>query len=101
MNVGRMERQEKYLRGFASSLDSATSAEPYFLLDAFEQVSANMVTSCTTTTLTGLIDDFSSYGLGEIVTIDGENVKGKEFMEYHLDEKDLDRVILQYLYAPK
>lgn len=101
MNLGRMERQEKYLRGFSSSLDAAMEEDVYFLVDAFEQVSQHMVTSCTATTLAGLIDDYADYQLGEMITIEGENVKGKEFMEYHLDEEDLDRVVLQYLYAPK
>ena len=60
-----------------------------------------MVTDCSATSLSSLLDRFSEYELGDIVSIDGENVKGEEFMEYYVDEEDLDRVILEYLYAPK
>ena len=37
----------------------------------------------------------------DVVAIEGENVAGEQFMEYHVDPEDLDRVVLKYLYAPK
>lgn len=101
MNVSRMERQQKYMTGFASAMKAKTKADPYFLLTAYSDVSDHMVTDFSVSTLTGLIDRFGDYELGDIVTVDGDNVKGEAFMEYHLDEEDLDRVILKYLYAPK
>ena len=101
MNVSRMERQQKYMKGFFTALDEMSQSDPHFLVDVYDQLSANMVTDCSTTTLTNLIDDYAGYELGQVITIDGENVKGEEFMEYHVDEEDLDRVIFQYFYAPK
>lgn len=101
LNLSRMERQKKYMQGFMTALDGKLEADPYFLLTAYEDAKPYMVTDCTTTTLSTLIDRYSDYALGEIVTIDGENVVGETYMEYHLDEEDLDRVIMEYLYAPK
>lgn len=101
MNLSRMERQEKYMRGFMESMNAKSEAEPYFLLDAFEQVSDHMVTSCSTSVLTGLIDDFRSYEMGQILKLEGENKKGTQYMEYHLDEEALDRFVLEHFYEPK
>lgn len=101
MNLSRMERHEKYMAAFLKELKAMLKEDPYFLLDLVEQVEDHMVTDCDTTTMSNLADDFSEHEIGQIVTIDGENVKGEKYMEYYLDEEDLDRVVLEYLYDPK
>lgn len=101
MNVSRMERQKKYMDGFFDAMEAKGEEDPYFLLSVYDQLADYMVTECSTATLTNLIDDFRDYEMGEFISIDGDNIKGEKYMEYHLDEKDLERVIFQYFYAPK
>ena len=101
MNVSRMERQKKYMEGFFAAMEQQTEADPYFLLSVYDEITDYMVTECSTTTLSNLIDDFGDYEMGDIISIDGDNIKGEKYMEYHLDEEDLDRVIFKYFYAPK
>lgn len=101
MNLTRMERHKEYMDGFMDALTAKIHENKRFVAYAYEQVADYMVTDCSATSLSSLLDRFSEYELGDIVSIDGENVKGEEFMEYYVDEEDLDRVILEYLYAPK
>ncbi len=101
LNLSRMDRQKKYMQGFMTALHRSIEEDPSFLLTAYSDAASYMVTDCTTSTLSSLLDRYGDYALGEIITIDGENVMGESYMEYHLDEADLDRVILEYLYAPK
>lgn len=101
MNLTRMERHKEYMNGFMDALTAKIHENKRFVAYAYEQVADYMVTDCSAASLSGLLDRFSEYELGDIVSIDGENVKGEQFMEYYVDEEDLDRVILEYLYAPK
>ena len=39
--------------------------------------------------------------LTDIITPEGENVRGEEYMEYYLNEEALETLILQLFYAPK
>ncbi|MBQ7857392.1 MAG: LCP family protein [Oscillospiraceae bacterium] len=101
MNITRMERQKEYMRGFLTALDAAREAQPDLVIDAYQQVAPYMVTDCTATTISTILERYGDYSLGDVVSPQGENVRGKEFMEFHVDEEALDKLILEYLYAPK
>jgi hypothetical protein len=47
-----------------------------------------------------MAEHYKDYAMGQTVSIKGENVIN-EFVEYYVDEKDLDEKILHYLYATK
>lgn len=100
LNLGRMQRQEAYMRGFVSALKAGMDSSASFFLDTYDQVSDYLVTDSSAKAMGSLADRYSDYTLGDVVSIKGENVE-KEYMEFHVDEKDLDRVVLHYLYAPK
>ena len=101
LNLSRMERHVEYVEGFMDSMLHKLETESRFVLNTYEQLSDYILTDCSVNSLSVLLDRFSKYEFGQIVTIDGENVKGTEFMEFYVDEKDLDRVILDYLFEPK
>lgn len=101
LNLTRMERQKEYMTGFMAALQSKLDAEPAFVVKTYEEAADYMVTDCSVKVISSLIDRYGDYELGQILTVEGENVKGEMYMEYHADEAALDRLILQYLYAPK
>ena len=51
--------------------------------------------------LSGLMNRCAEYELEQIVSLEGENVRGEEFYEFYPDEKAMDALILQMFYAPK
>lgn len=101
LNLNRMERHEEYMSGFLTSLDQTAESSRSSLVSAFDEASPYMVTDCTTKTLASLLDRFGDYELGDIISIEGENVMGEQYMEYHVDEQALDKLIISRLYAPK
>ena len=101
MNLTRMERHKQYMDSFMDVFTVKLKGDKYFANDTYHALLDYMVTDCSPSSLTNILMQFSEYQIGEIITLDGENVKGAEFIEYHIDEEDLDRVILKYLYAPK
>lgn len=101
LNLNRMERHKSYMKGFMDALQRSMDQDSGFVVDAYNQVSDYMVTDCSAKVLSSLLSQYSKYGLGDIVSVKGENVKGEKYMEYHVDSTDLDDVIVEYLYAPK
>ncbi len=101
LNLNRMERHKEYMSGFLAAMNETAASSRSALSNAFKDASPYMVTDCTTKTLASLIDRFGSYELGEVISIEGENVKGEQYMEYHVDEEALDALIISRLYAPK
>lgn len=101
LNLNRMERHKAYMAGFLTALDDTAENSQSALVTAFEEAGPYMVTDCNTKILASLMDRYGDYELGEILSVEGENVKGEQYMEYHVDEKALDKLILEYLYAPK
>ena len=86
---------------FLQTLIKKLEADTRFVSNVYQEVSPYVVTDCSTRSLANLLDMICDYQIGDIVTIDGENVKGKEFMEFHVDSDALDKVVLEYLYEPK
>lgn len=100
-NVTRMERQREYVEGFLEALRAKENENINFVLEAYEQVSPYIVTDCSTNTLSGMLDRYVDYTLGEVVSPEGDNVIGKEYYEFYVDEEKLDELILRLFYAPK
>lgn len=101
LNTTRMKRHREFLNGFISAMKQKVNESTSFALNTYEQTKDYMVTDCSASAITALVNRLSGYELGEVVSIQGQNVQGEQFMEYHVDEEALDRVILKYLYAPK
>lgn len=101
LNITRMKRHREYMIGFMDALKRSMEGSASFALQTFEKTSDYTVTDCSSSAVTALANRLIGYELGDVVAIEGENVKGQQFMEYHVDEDALDQVILKYLYAPK
>ena len=101
LNVTRMQRQRDYMVGFMKALKQNISDSATFALEAYEKASPYSVTDCSSSAITALANRLVGYELRDVVAIQGENVAGEKYMEYHVDKDELDRIILKYLYAPK
>lgn len=101
MNVSRMSRHEEYIKGFLSALDKKLDNNSSFAIDVYESISDYAVTDCSVNALATLVSRLSDYEFREIVTPEGENVKGESYMEFHVDEEKLDELIIRTLYDEK
>jgi LCP family protein required for cell wall assembly len=101
LNLNRMERHKTYMNGFMDALQQKMNEQTEFVYTAYSDVSDYMVTDCSVKILGALLERYKQYGLGDVISVEGENIKGDQYMEYHVDADALDRVILDYLYEPK
>ena len=70
-------------------------------MSAYEQIQPYIVTDCSVTALSGMLERYSDYEVVEIISPEGENVMGKQYYEFYLDEDALDALILRLFYMPK
>lgn len=101
MNVSRMERQEEFIQGFLTAFHEKMESGDSFIVRTYEKLSDYMVTDCSVNSASSLLEKYSEYELKEIVTPKGENTKGKEFMEFYLDEDALDQLVVEMFYREK
>ena len=101
LNTTRMKRHREYMTGFLDAMKKSINGSAGFAVETYESVEDYVVTDCSTMAMSTLVNRLAGYQLGDVVTIEGENVMGEKYMEYHVDQEALDRVILKYLYTPK
>lgn len=101
LNTSRMIRHEAYIEGFAQAMRETAAENPDFAENAFSEVSDYLVADCADSTLYELLNRFSEYRFGEVISPAGENRMENGYMEFHVDEAALDELILQLFYAPK
>ena len=96
-----MKRQEDYIKGFLQALLSKVDSDSGFALSAYEKIHPYIVTDMSTTVFSNILQRYADYDFTQIVTPAGENILTEKYYEFHLDEQKLDKLILQYFYAPK
>jgi LCP family protein required for cell wall assembly len=101
LNLSRIERHKVYLDAFAEAFRAKREREPEFIMEAYEAVAPYLVTDCSGNAITGMVDRYSDYTIGEVISPEGENVVGQEYMEFYVNEEALDALILRLFYAPK
>lgn len=100
-NISRMKRQKEYMHSFMDALDTKVSEDPLFVVEAYNQIADFIVTDCSAEVLSRLETDYGDYALGEIVSLEGENILGDELYEFYVDEEALDALILRLFYSTK
>ena len=101
LNVNRMERQQEYMESFFYALKYYVEMDPEFAVKHYEDLSKYMVTDCSVTTMSSMLERYGAYELGEIVTPEGENVRGEKYMEFYVDEDSLEDLVLEHFFAEK
>lgn len=101
LNVTRMQRQRDYMVGFMFALKQSVKDSATFALEAYEKTTPYTVTDCSSSAISALVNRLIGYELRDVVAIEGENVAGEQYMEYHVDKENLDQLILKYLYEKK
>jgi anionic cell wall polymer biosynthesis LytR-Cps2A-Psr (LCP) family protein len=109
LNVSRMKRHTEYVEGFMRRLMLKENGDAQFLVKLYDKIAPYIVTDCSVSTLSEMMERYGSYKLGTIVTPEGENKLGTPnsiksddvHYEFHMDAESLDAIVLSLLYAPK
>ena len=100
-NISRMDRQEQYMDGFIEAVRAKQAEDPEFVVAAYDDVKDYVVTDCSATTLSDILNRYANYKVQDVISPEGENVLGNTYYEFHVDEEKLDALILELFYAPK
>ena len=60
-----------------------------------------MVSDCSATTLSNTLNRYAEFSLDQIISPEGENKKGSEFMEFHLDQEKFDQLVVDTFFVKK
>ena len=101
MNVSRMARQREFMNGFLQALNSKLKSSDSFVLETYNDVSDYLVSDCAVDTLSTMLNRYADYTFEGVTSPEGENVKGDEYMEFHIDETQLDSLVLELFYSEK
>lgn len=99
-NLRRMERQRQYLSALQKQAAACMEQDTQFALKSLLEVNEYLVSDCTVEKLSDLADFMNQYGMDEFLTLKGEAVEGKEFMEYYVDEEALQQLVMDVFYEP-
>lgn len=101
LNLSRIDRQQAYAQGFIEAFNAKQSKGTRFLMDAYEKASPYLITNCSPAAINAMVERYGNYKLNRILTPPGENILGEQYYEFHIDEKALDKMILELFYAEK
>lgn len=101
LNISRMERQKEYISGFMQSLRAKRGEGDSFIYSMYADISPYIVTDLSANALSGMYSRYEGYQLKDIISPKGENVRGKQYMEFYLDREALDKLILDVFYREK
>lgn len=100
-NISRMRRQEQYMDGFVEAFRAKQAQSTAFITETYENVSDYIVSDLSVKAIISLMDRFAEYRVGDVQSLEGQNVMGDVYFEFYADEKKLDEAILSLFYSAK
>ena len=93
-NLHRMERQRQYLNNLYVQLMKCMNEDQGFLNESLLELTSYFQSDCSVNQLDALGQKLRECQVRPITVIDGEAVKGEEFIEFYADEQSLDDVLI-------
>jgi len=100
-NQNRMRRQRQYLNELYKKCVEYASADENYIVDLSLKLSDHIISDCSVNKLQKLFTKITDYELENILNIEGEIAKGKEFVEFYPDEDALQKLIVDTFYIPE
>lgn len=94
-NSTRMKRQQQYLSALYEKTKKTSVENGGFAKDAVAHFISGFVSDCNSGRLETIFAKLTEYEFSGINTIEGENVKGEEFMEFYPDEKAVNELVVK------
>lgn len=100
-NMTRMARQKEYVEHFLEAFREKKDKSVDFVVNTYDSISPYIVTDCSATVLSGMMDHYMNYSLKEILIPSGKAIVADGHYQFYVDEEKLDELIVSLLYAPK
>ena len=97
-NLDRMTRQRQYI---SALFDKYVSADIDNTLETMLKVNEHLVSDCTINQMSDLLETLQDYTYETTLTLPGEAILGSEYVEFHVDETQLQKMVVELFYVPQ
>ena len=97
-NLSRMNRQREFINALYQQIIAKMRANDGFGRQMAVKLADYTVSDLTTTELSNFADRFKDFTFAGIQSTTGEAVKGEQFMEYYVDDADLQRLVIDLFF---
>ncbi len=99
-NISRMQRQKQYMNAWMDTFDKKYAEDKLLPLTILNSVSDYLVTDLSNEQVMDLFDCYKEYSSRGMLNVEGESIKGEQYMEFHVDEEALRRMVVELFYVP-
>jgi len=100
-NISRMNRQKTYMKAAIEKLTKLTQQDKDYVFDLVDTIEPYLTTDLSSGRMINLLNEARDYEMLPIITPAGETVLGDDgFVQFHTDEEDLLRLVLDAFYEP-
>lgn len=96
-NLNRMKRQQQYLTSMAKQVEKLDD-DFSVSTQQVATIAKYIISDCSIDTLSRMAEQFVDYPLQEMQDVQGEAVRGEEFIEFYPDEEKLAEQVLELFY---
>ena len=98
----RLNRQKQFITAYIKKAKEKTKENIGFPVEVYQQVASQLTTDVSVDELTYLVSIAKNYSFHDnaFYSMQGETVKGEQFEEFFVDEKQLFEMILEVFYEP-
>lgn len=100
-NLSSLERQMDYVEGFFTAFRQSNKVSANQMIKAYKAIKSYVETDCSLSLVTTLLNRFSEYTFGEIITLSGEKVLSEDGCAFYPDVSEATALALGLFYAPK
>jgi LCP family protein required for cell wall assembly len=97
-NLDRMTRQRQYI---SALFDKYVSTDIDNTLETMLKVNEHLVSDCTINQMSDLLETLQDYTYETTLTLPGEAIMGSEYVEFHVDETELQKMVVELFYVPQ
>lgn len=94
-NIHRMERQKQYVKALCEKFHAYDDGT---LIKIMSEIGEYMASDCTVDQMSRLAENLEKYEFKGIITLDGESVKGEQYMEFYLNEETTQELVIELFY---
>lgn len=97
-NLHRMERQRQYMSALYEQFEECAKKDDSFFRETLLEITEYFRSDCTVNQLEKLNNALKDCTMNPIRTLEGKAVTGDEFMEFYVDERSLEKTIMELFY---
>lgn len=94
-NLARMKRQRTYLTSLYNNFIEKSKEQDTFAPTMLDSVKDYMVSNANTADLQKLLNMARDYTLNETIVLEGEVTTGNKYIEYYVQDKNINKVLKQ------